>query len=162
MTLDRKNFKRYFTFILAAPVLLMVLQQTSLFGGVKPGTYKVNISADTIEIGEDTWVFSENGNFESEGLNIESEWENTGNDTFEIKADKKEISDIITVNLLLIGLLPSDYSLNIKTVDISGTSKGNTIKGKIKINSSIKVKNPIKITFKTNGSADFKGEWIQP
>jgi len=127
MKLSRKSIKRYFTFILTVPALLMVLQQTYLFGGVKPGTYKVNISADTIEIGQDTWVFSENGKFESEGLNIESEWENTGNDTFEIKADEQEISDIINVNLLLIGLLPSDYSLNIKTVDISGTSKGNTI-----------------------------------
>lgn len=162
MKLDRKSFKRYFTFILAVPVLLMILQQTSLLGGVTPGTYKVNILADTIEIGQDTWVFSENGKFESDGLNIESEWENTGKDTFEIKADEKEISDIITVNLLLIGLLPSDYSLNIKTVDISGTSKGNTIKGKIKINSSIKVKNPIMITFKTNGIVDFKGKLIQP
>ncbi|MEP9412222.1 MAG: hypothetical protein HRF42_12650 [Candidatus Brocadia sp.] len=162
MKLDRKTFKRYFTFILAVPILLMVLQQTLLFGGVKPGTYRVNISADTIEIGEDTWVFSENGKFESEGLNIDSDWGNTGDNAFEIKADKKEISDIINVNLLLIGLLPSDYSLNIKTVDISGTSKGNTIKGKIQINSSIKVKNPIKITFKTNGSADFKGKLIQP
>ncbi len=149
-------------FIFTPSFLWMVLYHTTLLGGVVPGEYKVNIKADTIEIGQDTWIFEDSGEFKSKGLGIESEWKDTGNDTFEIESDEQEITDIIQMNLLLIGLKPSDYTLKMKKIKISGSSKGNTIKGNIEIDSSIKVKNPVKITFKTNGSADFKGEWLQP
>ncbi|NUO09450.1 MAG: hypothetical protein HUU08_12360 [Candidatus Brocadia sp.] len=160
MKLYGKSLKKYFTFMQVVAVLWIVLCHTTLFGGVVPGTYKVKISADTIEIGQDTWVFSEDGKFESEGLKIESEWENTDSDSFEIKADEGEITSAIQMNLLLIGLNSSDYALTVKTVDISGTSLGDTIKGEIKINSKIKITNPIQITFKTNGTAAFKGKRI--
>ncbi len=138
-------------------ILWIVLYHTSLFGGIIPGVYKVNITADEYDLGQDTWVFEEDGDFESEGLKIKSKWKQTGFDTFEVIADEQEITDTIKTYLFLVGLHPSDYSIAVKKAEIAGTYAGHTIKGKIIINSNIKIKNPISITLKTNGDADFIG-----
>jgi hypothetical protein len=61
-------------------------------------------------------------------------------------------------NFYLIGLNDSDFSISIKKMTITGTSNGNTIKGDIKTNFRIKIKDPVKTTLNTNGSVSFKGE----
>lgn len=155
----RSYVKSIFTRVV--PVLLVCLCQTTLFAGISPGTYRVIIKADTIEVGEDTWVFSTDGKFESEGLGIESEWDNTGVNSFSIKTDEQEIKDTIEKNFIMIGLNSSDFSILIKKVEISGTAKGDTIKGDIKTNFSIKINSPIKTSFKVNGGTNFQGERIQ-
>ena len=53
------------------------------------------------------------GKFVSEGLGIESEWEDTGNNTFKIKTDKQEIVDEIIKEFLFnrfrrLGFLDND------------------------------------------------------
>ena len=149
--------KRCFIVMQVIPLLCMAMYQTSLFGAVVPGVYKVTIKASPVENGHDTWTFSSDGKFVSEGLGIESEWEDTGNDTFKIKTDKQEIVDEIIKNFYLIGLSDSDFSIKIKKLEISGTSIGNTIKGNISSRVSLKIKNPVKITHNTSGSVKFEG-----
>ena len=139
------------------PVLCMAMYQTSLFGAVVPGVYKVTIKAAPVENGHDTWIFWSNGKFESKGLGIVSEWEDTGNNTFKIKTDKQVIVDEIIKNFYLIGLSDSDFSIIIKKLGISGTSNGNTIKGNISTRVDLKIKKPVKTTFNTNGSVSFEG-----
>lgn len=154
--MNKECINRCFIFMPIVSLLWVFLCHTS-FGGIIPGTYKVNITADEYDLGRDTWVFEENGDFESEGLKIKSKWRQTGFDTFEIVADEQEITDTIKTYLFLIGLHPSDYSIKIKKVEIAGTYKGYTITGKIIIDSNIKIKNPVSITLKTKGNADFIG-----
>ena len=151
--------KRCFIVMQVIPLLCMAMYQTSLFGAVEPGVYKVTITAAPVnQNGHDTWTFSSDGKFVSEGLGIESEWENTGNNTFEIKTDKQEIKDAIIKNFYLIGLSDSDFSIKIKKLEISGTSDGNTIKGNISTSVDLKIKKPVKTTFTTSGSVSFEGE----
>jgi len=151
-----KLFKIYsMLFIL---MLLVGICQTSLFGGVKPGTYNVTIKVNSTESIRDTWIFSKNGTFESEGLGIKSEWEDT-NDGFEVKTDKLEIQETLKKYYKLVGFSTSDISISIKNTGITGTSKGSTIKGNIETNFSVKVKKPIKATFTTSGNMSFNGFW---
>ncbi|WP_169704421.1 hypothetical protein [Candidatus Kuenenia stuttgartiensis] len=151
-------FKSCFRVLPLIPLLCITLCQASLFGAVVPGVYKVTIKADKIKIAEDTWTLSRNGEFTGEVLGIKSEWEDTGNNTFKIKTDKQEVTDGIMKNFYLLGLNDSDFSINIKKMKITGTSNGNTIKGNIKTNFRIKIKDPVKTTLNTNGSVSFKGE----
>ncbi|MBW7943637.1 MAG: hypothetical protein H3C64_14935 [Candidatus Kuenenia stuttgartiensis] len=151
-------FKSCFRVLPLIPLLCLALCQTSLFGAVVPGVYKVTIKADKIKIAEDTWTLSRSGEFTGEALGIKSEWEDTGNNTFKIKTDKQEVIDGIMKNFYLIGLNDSDFSISIKKMTITGTSNGNTIKGDIKTNFRIKIKDPVKTTLNTNGSVSFKGE----
>src|SRR3990172_8173897 len=149
-----KLFKIYsMLFIL---MLLVGICQTSLFGGVKPGTYNVTIKVNSTESIRDTWIFSKNGTFESEGLGIKSEWEDT-NDGFEVKTDKLEIQETLKKYYKLVGFSTSDISISIKNTGITGTSKGSTIKGNIETDFSIKVKKPMKTTFTTSGKMRFNG-----
>ena len=97
-----------------------------------------------------------NGKFESKSLGIESEWEDT-NDGFEVKTDKQEIQDALKKYYKLVGFSTSDISISIKNIGISGTSQGNTIKGNIETDFSIKVKKPVKTTFTTSGKMSFNG-----
>ena len=151
--------KRCFIVMQVIPVLCMAMYQTPLFGAVVPGVYKVTIKAAPVnQTGHDTWTFSSDGKFVSEGLNIESEWENTGNNTFKIKTDKQEIKDAIIKNFNLIGLSNSDFSISIKNLEISGTSNENTIKGNMSTRVDLKIKKPVKTTFTTSGSVSFQGE----
>ena len=138
------------------PVLCMAMYQTSLFGAVAPSVYKVTIKAAPVENGHDTWIFWSDGKFE--GLGIESEWEDTGNNTFKIKTDKQEILNAIIKNFYLIGLSDSDFSLMIKKLEISGTFSGTIIKGNISTSASLKIKKPLKITNKISGSVSFEGK----
>ncbi len=137
-------------------LLLVGICQTSLFGGIKPGTYDVTIKANSTENIQDIWVFSKNGTFESKGLGVKSEWEDT-NDGFKVKTDKQEIQDALKKYYKLLGFKTSDISISIKSIGISGTSEGRAIKGNIETDFSIKVKKPIKTTFTTNGKMSFKG-----
>ena len=139
-------------------MLLVGICQTSLFGGVKPGTYNVTIKVNSTESIRDTWVFSKNGTFESKSLGVKSEWEDT-NDGFEVKTDNQEIQDALKKYYKLVGFSTSDISISIKNIGISGTSQGNTIKGNIETNFSVKVKKPIKATFTTSGNMSFNGFW---
>lgn len=157
MKLNKECINRCFIFMQVVFILWVVLGHASLFAEIIPGTYKVNITADEYDLGQDTWVFEKNGNFESEGLKIKSKWRQTGFDTFEVVADEQEITDTIKMYLSLIGLHPSDYSIKIKKAEIAGANKGYTIIGKIKIDSNIKIINPVSITLKTKGDADFIG-----
>lgn len=157
MKSNREYMNRGFIFMQVVSLLCIVLFQPSLLGGVIPGAYKINITTDEYDLGQDTWVFEENGNFESEGLKIRSEWKQTGFDTFEIVADEQEITEAIKTYLFLAGLHPSDYSIRVKKVEITGAYRGHTITGNIVINSNITIKNPISITLKTKGNADFIG-----
>lgn len=149
--------KRCFIVMYVIPVLCMAMYQTPLFGAVAPGVYKVTIKAPPVENGYDTWIFSSDGKFESKGLGIVSEWEDTGNNTFKIKTDKQEIVDEIIKKFYLIGLSDSDFSIMIKKLEISGTSIGNTIKGNISTRASLKIKKPVKITHNIGGSVSFEG-----
>ncbi len=133
----------------------MAMYQTSLFGAVVPGVYKVTIKATPVNNGHDTWTFSSNGKFE--GFGIESEREDTGNNTFKIKTDRQKILDAIIKNFYLIGLSDSDFSIMIKKLEISGTSSGNTIKGNISTSASLKIKKPVKITHNISGSVSYEG-----
>ena len=92
--------KRCFIVMQVTSVLCMAMYQTSLFGAVAPGVYKVTIEAAPVENGHDTWTFSSDGKFVSKGLGIESEWEDTGNNTFKIKIDKQEILNEIIKDFL--------------------------------------------------------------
>ncbi len=143
--------------ILFVLMLLVGIYQTSLFGEVWYGIYDVTIKVNSTESIRDTWVFSPNRKFESKGLRIKSEWRNTYNDGFEVKTDKQEIQDALKKYYKLVGFRTSDISISIKNIEISGTTKGNTIKGNIKTNFSIKVKKPIKTTFTTSGKMGFNG-----
>lgn len=158
----RSYLKKCFIFIQVILALWVGIYQTSLFGGIKAGTYNVNIKASPITEkhgdAQDTWVFSKDGKFESKGLGIKSEWEETGDDTFKIKIDKQEIIDAIEKSYKLVGLGKSDVSLSIKKIEFSGTSKENTIKGNIKTDFLIKVKRPVKTTFSTSGGVSFQGK----
>ena len=68
------------------------------------------------------------------------------NNTFKIKTDKQEILDAIIKTFYLIGLSDSDFAIKIKKLGISGTSNGNTIKGNISTNASLKIKKPVTTT----------------
>lgn len=157
MKLNKEFINRCFIFMPVVFILWVVLGHTTLFAEIILGTYKVNITADEYDLGQDTWVFEKDGNFESEGLKIKSKWRQTGFDTFEVVADEQEITDTIKIYLFLVGLHPSDFSIKVKKVEIAGTYKGYTIKGKIIIDSNIKIINPVSITLKTKGNADFIG-----
>jgi len=61
----------------------------------------------------------------------------------------------------MIGLNKSDVSVTIEEIEISGTSDGDAIGGKIKSDIRVIVKRPVKISLNTSGSVDFKGE-VEP
>ena len=158
----KKVFKNLYLTTLAVTLFWVCLYQTSSFGGINPGTYKVNIKAKPIGVTQDTWVFSKNGKFKSEGLGLEKgKWEDTGDDTFKIKVDTKEVKSGIIRLFNTIGLSTSDVSINIEKIEISGTSVGDAIEGNIKSDIRIKVKKPIKTTLNTSGSVSFEGE-VEP
>ena len=99
------------------------MSNISIWRRSKPGTYNVTIKANSTESIRDTWIFSKNGTFESEGLGVKSEWEDT-NDGFEVKTDKQEIQETLKKYYKLVGFSTSDISISIKNIGISGTSKG--------------------------------------
>ncbi len=149
--------------IILQSVLLvgMYLYQTSLFGGIKPGVYEVNIKASPVGTAEDEWVFSEDGNFSSTGLGLDGKWEDTQGSGFKIKIDEQQIKDGIGKKLSLINLTASDFSLTMKKIEITGTSRSNSIKGTIKTDLRIKLKRPVKTSFSTGGSVSFQGKQNQ-
>src|SRR3990172_5055504 len=159
---SKKLLRNVHIFSLLIALFLVCLYQTSLLGGINPGTYKVNIKANSIGVTEDTWVFSNNGKFKSEGLGLEKgKWEDTGGNTFKIKVDTKEAKSGIVKLFNMIGLNNSDVSVTIEKIEISGTSDGDAIGGKIKSDIRVIVKRPVKISLNTSGSVDFKGE-VEP
>ena len=88
---NKKIFKKLYIVAQVAALSCVCLYQTSSFGGINPGTYKVNIKAKSIGVTQDTWVFSKKGKFKSTGLGLEKgKWKNTGKNTFNIKVDTKE------------------------------------------------------------------------
>lgn len=139
----------------------MYMYQTSLFGGIKPGVYEVNIKASPVGTAKDEWIFSKNGNFSSTGLKPEGKWEDAQGSGFKIKIDEQQIEDGIKKNLSLINLTNSDFSLTMERVEITGTSEGNSIKGTIETNLRIKLKKPVKTSFSTGGSVNFQGKRSQ-
>ena len=159
---SKRLLRNVHIFSLLIALFLVCLYQTSLFGGINPGTYKVNIKANSIGITQDTWIFLKNGKFKSEGLGLEkAKWEDTGNDTFKIKVDTKEAKSGIVKLFNMIGLNNSDASVTIEKIEISGTSDGDAIEGKIKSDIRVKVKRPVKTSLNTSGSVDFEGE-VEP
>ena len=62
----------------------------------------------------------------------------------------------------MIGLNKSDVSVTIEEIEISGTSDGDAIWGKIKSDIRVIVKRPVKISLNTSGSVAFKGEVVSP
>ena len=88
-------------------------------------------------------------------------WEDTGGDTFKIKIDTKEVKSGIAGFFNTIGLNTSDVSISIEKIEISGTSDGDAIEGKIKSDIRVKVKRPVKTSLNTSGSVDFEGE-VEP
>ena len=156
----RRCLKAYFVFMLGA-FISTGSHQSALYAGVKPGVYEVSINDDPLENIQDTWIFSKDGSFKSERLGIKSEWEDTGTNTFIIKTDKKEILKAASKNLKLLGLHKSDFIIDIKKINISGTSQGKKIKGTMSTNFRITVKRPVKINFSTSGSVDFQGSSLE-
>ncbi len=161
MKLKARLFKGIFCFVMGA-FLSMGSHPLTLFAGVVPGRYEVFINDDPIQKeAKDTWIFSADGGFRSEGLGIESEWEDTGTNTFRIKTDKKEIIKAVSKNLKLLGLNKSDFRINIKKINISGIShKNDTITGKMRTDFNITIKRPVKIDFSTSGNVDFQGYFL--
>lgn len=159
---SKKIFKNICVFLQLMMVSWVCLYQTSSFGGINPGTYKVNIKANSIGVTQDTWVFLQNGKFRSEGLGLEKgKWEDTGGNTFKINVDTKEAKSGIVKLFNMIGLNNSDVSVTIEKIEISGTSDGDAIEGKIKSDIRVKVKRPVKTSLNTSGSVDFEGE-VEP
>ena len=160
---SKKLLRNVHIFSLLIALFLVCLYQTSLFGGINPGTYKVNIKAKSIGVTQDTWVFSKKGKFKSEALGLEKgKWRDTGKNTFKIKVDTKEAKSGIIKLFNMIGLNKSDVSVTIKKIEISGTSDGDAIGGKIKSDIRVIVKRPVKISLNTSGSVAFKGEVVSP
>ncbi len=137
---------------------IIVACQASVFAGVKPGSYDVQIKANPVGVAGDTWIFSKNGRFESKGLGIEGSWEDTGGNGFEVVITEQEIKGAVEKNLTSLGLSASDFSLTVKEVKISGTSKGNAIKGDMNTSIRISLKKPVKTTLNTSGSVNFQGK----
>ena len=159
---NKKIFKKLYIVAQVAALSCVCLYQTSSFGGINPGTYKVNIKAKSIGVTQDTWVFSKKGKFKSEALGLEKgKWRDTGKNTFKIKVDTKEAKSGIIKLFNMIGLNKSDVSVTIEEIEISGTSDGDAIGGKIKSDIRVIVKRPVKISLNTSGSVDFKGE-VEP
>ena len=156
---NKKIFKKLYIVAQVAALSCVCLYQTSSFGGVNPGTYKVNIKAKSMKVTQDTWVFSKKGKFKSAGLGLDkAKWKNTGKNTFNIKVDTKEAKNGIIKLFNTIGLNKSDVSVTIKKIEISGTSNRDAIKGKITSYIRVIVKRPVKISLNTSGSVAFKGE----
>ena len=160
-TFGIRYLKNRFSFLWMSLFLLLIVCQTSLFAGIKPGEYDVEIKADKVELGDDTWVFSNNRKFTSEELGVETKWKNTGNNKFKIETDKSEIKKAIEKSFKLMGMKSSDFSISISKVEISGTTNGSKIKGDIKLDFRISITKPVKTSFSTRGSMSFKGKRVR-